>query len=229
MPEKAVTPLRILIVDDHAVVRAGLKMVLEQQPDFIVVAEAESGSEAVRQAQTHRPDVVVMDIRMPGGLSGIEACEQISEQVPESKVIMLTSYAEDELVMDAVRAGAVGYVLKRVGSNDLIDAIRTIGRGDALIDPSMTKALLEEVRQAAQVKEASAFSGLTPQEMRILALMVEGLTNREIAAQLFLGEGTVRNYVGNILSKLQVSNRAEAAVFAVKNHIERHLPKDETG
>jgi len=229
MPEKSVTPLRILIVDDHAVVRAGLKMVLEQQPDFIVVAEAESGSEAVRQAQTHRPDIVVMDIRMPGGLSGIEACEQISEQVPDSKVIMLTSYAEDELVMDAVRAGAVGYVLKRVGSNDLIDAIRTIGRGDALIDPSMTKALLEEVRQAAQVKEASAFSGLTPQEMRILALMVEGLTNREIAAQLFLGEGTVRNYVGNILSKLQVSNRAEAAVFAVKNHIERHLPKDETG
>ena len=227
MPEKSVTPLRILIVDDHAVVRAGLKMVLEQQPDFIVVAEAESGSEAVRQAQTHRPDIVVMDIRMPGGLSGIEACEQINEHVPDSKVIMLTSYAEDELVMDAVRAGAVGYVLKRVGSNDLIDAIRTIGRGDALIDPSMTKALLEEVRQAAQVKEASAFSGLTPQEMRILALMVEGLTNREIAAQLFLGEGTVRNYVGNILSKLQVSNRAEAAVFAVKNHIERHLPKDE--
>ncbi len=228
MPEKSTTPLRILIVDDHAVVRAGLKMVLEQQPDFIVVAEAESGSEAVRQAQTHRPDIVVMDIRMPGGLSGIEACEQINEHVPDSKVIMLTSYAEDELVMDAVRAGAVGYVLKRVGSNDLIDAIRTIGRGDALIDPSMTKALLEEVRQAAQVKEASAFSGLTPQEMRILALMVEGLTNREIAAQLFLGEGTVRNYVGNILSKLQVSNRAEAAVFAVKNHIERHLPKDDT-
>ena len=161
------------------------------------------------------------------GLSGIEACEQITDGLPGIKVIMLTSYAEDELVMDAVRAGAVGYVLKRVGSTDLVDAIRTVGRGDALIDPTMTKALLEEVRQAAQVKEASAFSELTPQEMRILALMVEGLTNREIAAQLFLGEGTVRNYVGNILSKLQVSNRAEAAVFAVKNHIERHLPADD--
>jgi len=227
MPENPVTPLRILIADDHAVVRAGLKALLEQQPDFTVVAEAESGIEAVRQTIAHRPDIVVMDIRMPGGLSGIEACEQIVEQVPNTKVIMLTSYAEDELVMDAVRAGAVGYVLKRVGSSDLVDAIRTVGRGDALIDPSMTKALLEEVRQAAQVKEASAFAGLTPQEMRILALMVEGLTNREIAAQLFLGEGTVRNYVGNILSKLQVSNRAEAAVFAVKNHIERHLPKDD--
>lgn len=227
MPEKPVTPLRILIADDHAVVRAGLKALLEQQPDFTVVAEAESGIEAVRQAAAHKPDIIVMDIRMPGGLSGIEACEQISEQVPTAKVIMLTSYAEDELVMDAVRAGAVGYVLKRVGSSDLVDAIRTVGKGDALIDPTMTKALLEEVRQAAQVKEASAFSGLTPQEMRILALMVEGLTNREIASQLFLGEGTVRNYVGNILSKLQVSNRAEAAVFAVKNHIERHLPADD--
>ncbi len=227
MPENAVTPLRILIADDHAVVRAGLRALLEQQPDFNVIAEAESGSDAVRQAMTYQPDIIVMDIRMPGGLSGIEACEQIHEQVPQSKVIMLTSYAEDELVMDAVRAGAVGYVLKRVGSGDLVDAIRMVGKGDALIDPSMTKALLEEVRQAAQVKEASAFSGLTPQEMRILALMVEGLTNREIAAQLFLGEGTVRNYVGNILSKLQVSNRAEAAVFAVKNHIERHLPADD--
>jgi DNA-binding NarL/FixJ family response regulator len=183
--------LRIPIVDDHAVVRAGLRASLEQQPDFDVVAEAESGVEAVRQVT--RTDIVVMDIRMPGGLSGIEACEQITDVVPHTKVIMLTSYAEDELVMDAVRAGAVGYVLKRVGSGDLVDAIRTVGRGDALIDPSMTKALLEEVRQASQVKEASAFSGLTPQEMRILALMVEGLTNREIA-QLF-GEGTVCNYV----------------------------------
>ena len=227
MPDNTATPLRILIVDDHAVVRAGLKALLEQQPDFSVIAEAESGIDAVRQASSHRPDIVVMDIRMPGGLSGIEACEQINELVPESRVIMLTSYAEDELVMDAVRAGAVGYVLKRVGSTDLVDAIRTVGRGDALIDPTMTKALLEEVRQAAQVKEASAFSELTPQEMRILALMVEGLTHREIASQLFLGEGTVRNYVGNILSKLQVSNRAEAAVFAVKNHIERHLPLDD--
>jgi two-component system, NarL family, response regulator DevR len=227
LPENAVTPLRILIADDHAVVRAGLRALLEQQPDFTVIAEAESGLDAVRQAVTHQPDIIVMDIRMPGGLSGIEACEQITEQLPGSKVIMLTSYAEDELVMDAVRAGAVGYVLKRVGSGDLVDAIRTVGKGAAMIDPSMTKALLEEVRQAAQVKEASAFSGLTPQEMRILALMVEGLTNREIAAQLFLGEGTVRNYVGNILSKLQVSNRAEAAVFAVKNHIERHLPADD--
>ncbi|MBN1680198.1 MAG: response regulator transcription factor [Anaerolineae bacterium] len=227
MPENPVAPVRLLIADDHAVVRAGLRALLEQQPDFAVVAEAESGIEAVRQAVAHQPDIVVMDIRMPGGLSGIEACEQIMDQLPQTKVIILTSYAEDELVMDAVRAGSVGYVLKRVGSSDLVDAIRTVSHGDALIDPTMTKALLEEVRQAAKVKEASAFSELTPQEMRILALMVEGLTNREIAAQLFLGEGTVRNYVGNILSKLQVSNRAEAAVFAVKNHIERHLPGDD--
>jgi DNA-binding NarL/FixJ family response regulator len=137
---------------------------------------------------------------------------------------MLTSYAEDELVMDAVRAGAVGYVLKRVGSGDLVDAIRTVGKGDALIDPTMTKALLEEVRQAAQVKEASAFSGLTPQEMRILALMVEGLTNREIASQLFLGEG--RPSATTWQHPEQPKSLIAEAAF-VKNHIERHLPSDD--
>jgi DNA-binding NarL/FixJ family response regulator len=216
-----------MLVDDHAVVRAGLKMLLENEGDFEVVAEAETGEDAIKQVKLHKPDVVVMDIRLAGGMSGIEACEEISSQFPETKVIVLTSYAEDELVREAVRAGAVGYVLKRVGNKKLIEDIRTVAQGDAVVDPSMTKALLEEVRHTAEVKEASIFSELTPQEMRILALMVEGHTNREIAQKLFLGEGTVRNYVGNILSKLGVSNRAEAAVLAVKNHIERYIPEDE--
>jgi len=221
------TPIRILVVDDHAVVRTGIKMLLESEDGFSVVAEAESGAEAVQQAQIYQPEVIVMDIRLPGGISGIEACEQILKDCPQIKVLMLTSYAEDDLVKEAIRAGAVGYVLKRVGNRELINAIRTIGEGHAIVDPTMTKTLLEEVRHAAQVEEASVFSELTPQEMRILALMVQGQTNREIAQKMFLGEGTVRNYVGNILSKLNVSNRAEAAVFAVKHHIDRHVNLDE--
>ncbi|MBZ0308262.1 MAG: response regulator transcription factor [Anaerolineae bacterium] len=219
--------VRIVLVDDHAVVRAGLKALLENEGDFVVVGEAENGTDAIRQAKTHTPDVVVMDIRLPGGMSGIEACEHIMKELPQTKVIMLTSYAEDELVREAVRAGAVGYVLKRVGNKKLIEDIRAVSQGEAVVDPAMTKVLLDDVRQAAEVKEASVFSELTPQEMRILALMVEGQTNREIAQKLYLGEGTVRNYVGNILSKLGVSNRAEAAVLAVKNHIDRYAPPEE--
>lgn len=219
--------LRILIVDDHAIVRAGIKTLLETIDEFTVVAEAEDATEAIQKADAHAPDVIVMDIRLSGGISGIEACEQIMQKHPHMKVLMLTSYAEDELVKDAIRAGAVGYVLKRVGNNELIDSIRSIAQGDAVVDPAMTKTLLEEVRHAAEMQEASVFSELTPQEMRILALMVEGQTNREIAKKLFLGEGTVRNYVGNILSKLNVSNRAEAAVFAVKHHIDRYAPSDD--
>jgi DNA-binding NarL/FixJ family response regulator len=219
--------LRILVVDDHAVVRAGIKTLLENEGDFTVVAEAENGTDAVQKARDYEPDVVLMDIRLPGGMNGIEACETILEKQPGVKILMLTSFAEDDLVRDAIRAGAVGYVLKRVGNQELIDAVRAIARGDAIIDPAMTKSLLEEVRHAAHIEEASVFSDLTPQEMRILALMVEGRTNREIAQTLYLGEGTVRNYVGNILGKLGVSNRAEAAVFAVKNHIDRYIPPND--
>jgi two-component system, NarL family, response regulator DevR len=219
--------LRLLIVDDHAVVRAGIRTLLENEGDFSVVDEAENAQEAIKKAQQHRPDVIVMDIRLPGGISGIEACEAILQDLPSIKILMLTSYAEDELVKEAIRAGAVGYVLKRIGNRDLVETIRKIGNGEAVVDPAMTKALLDEVRHAAEVEEASVFGDLTPQEMRILSLMVEGQTNREIAQKLYLGEGTVRNYVGNILSKLQVANRAEAAVFAVKHHIDRYIPSEE--
>ena len=219
--------LRILIVDDHEVVRTGIKTLLENEKEFSVIAEADNAADAIKLAQAHQPDVIVMDIRLTGGMSGIEACEQIVNMLPDTKVLMLTSYAEDELVKDAIRAGAVGYVLKRVGGRELVESIRAIAHGDAVVDPAMTKTLLNEVRHAAEVEEASVFSELTPQEMRILALMVEGQTNREIAQKLYLGEGTVRNYVGNILSKLNVSNRAEAAVFAVKHHIDRYIPPDD--
>lgn len=215
--------LRILIADDHAVVRAGLKSILDNEMEFSVVAEASSGEEAIEQASIHKPDIILMDIRMPGGMSGIEACEQILRKLPTTRVVMLTSYAEDELVMDAIRAGAVGYVLKRVDSGKLIDDIRRVMQGEAVIDSAVARTLINEVREAAHIKEASVFADLSERELHILALIAQGLTNREIAQKLYLGEGTVRNYVGKILSSLHVANRAEAAVFAVKNHIERYV------
>ncbi len=221
--------LRILITDDHAVVRAGLKAILDNEPDFSVVAEAGSGEEAIERSLAFKPDVILMDIRMPGGMSGIEACEQILKKLPEVRIIMLTSYAEDELVMDAIRAGAVGYVLKRVDSSKLIHDIRKVVEGEAVIDSAVARTLINEVREAAHIKEASVFADLSERELHILALIARGLTNREIAQKLYLGEGTVRNYVGKILSTLHVANRAEAAVFAVKNHIERYvsLPEED--
>lgn len=213
---------RILLVDDHEVVRLGLRTLLEQQPDFEVVAEAATAREAVERTALHKPDVVVMDIRLKGG-SGIDACQEITTSHPQVKVIMLTSYAEDEMLFAAIRAGASGYVLKQIGGDELINAIKTVGEGEALLDPSVTQRVFQEVRKAAREEEASAFSELTQQEMHVLQLVSEGRTNRQIAEQLFLGEGTVRNYVSSILSKLDVRNRAEAAAYAVEHNLRDYL------
>ncbi len=213
---------RILLVDDHEVVRLGLKALLERQPHFEVVAEASTARDAVEKVETFSPDVVVMDIRLPGG-SGIEACEEIVERFPNSKVIMLTSYAEDEMLFQAIRAGAAGYVLKQIGGDDLVRAIEAVSRGEAMLDPAVTQRIFQEVRKAAKEEEASAFSALTQQEKHVLLLVSEGKTNREIAKALFLGEGTVRNYVSSILSKLGVSNRAEAAAYAVEHNLRDYL------
>jgi DNA-binding NarL/FixJ family response regulator len=213
---------RILLVDDHEIVRLGLKALLERQPHFEVVAEASTARDAVEKVEAFSPDVVVMDIRLPGG-SGIEACEEIVERFPNSKVIMLTSYAEDEMLFSAIRAGAAGYVLKQIGGDDLVRAIEAVSRGEALLDPAVTQRIFQEVRKAAKDEEASAFSALTQQEKHVLLLVSEGRTNREIAKALFLGEGTVRNYVSSILSKLGVSNRAEAAAYAVEHNLRDYL------
>jgi DNA-binding NarL/FixJ family response regulator len=216
------TKQRILLVDDHEVVRLGLRALLDRHPNFEVVAEAGTGREAIEKVEEFFPDVVVMDIRLPG-TSGIEACEEISDKFPEVKVIMLTSYAEDEMLFSAIRAGAAGYVLKQIGGEDLVKAIEAVGRGEALLDPAVTQRIFQEVRKAAKEEEASAFSSLTQQEKHVLLLVSEGKTNREIAKALFLGEGTVRNYVSSILSKLGVSNRAEAAAYAVEHNLRDYL------
>ncbi len=214
--------LKIIIVDDHEVVRLGLRTLLERHPDFKVVGEAANAREAVQKTQLLRPDVVIMDIRLPGG-SGIDACRKIVEQVPEARVIMLTSYAEDEMLFDAISAGACGYVLKQIGSDDLIRAIEAVGRGEASLDPALTQRVFARVREAARKERETAFAGLTEQELRVLAHVAEGKTNREIAEALFLGEGTVRNYVSNILKKLGLTNRAEAAAYAVEHNLKEFI------
>jgi DNA-binding NarL/FixJ family response regulator len=214
-----------MVVDDHEVVRLGLRGLFERQSGWQVVAEASTADEAVSRALKHRPDVVVMDIRLAGS-SGIEACQRITSQDPEIRVIMLTSYAEDDLLFDAIAAGAAGYVLKQIGSDELVRAIETVGRGEALLDPSLTRRVLARVREADRREAFAAFADLTEQELRVLALISEGKTNREIAEALYLGEGTVRNYVSNILGKLGVSNRAEAAAYAVENNLKDHMKLD---
>ena len=214
--------LRLIIVDDHEVVRLGLKALLERHPQFEVVGEAGTAREAIDLAVRVRPNVVLMDIRLPGP-SGIEACEEITKTNPEVKVIMLTSYAEDEMLFSAIRAGASGYVLKQIGGEDLVKAIESVGRGEALLDSAVTQRVFQEVRRAVKDEEASAFANLSQQEKHVLLSVSEGRTNREIAKTLYLGEGTVRNYVSSILSKLGVSNRAEAAAYAVEHSLREYL------
>lgn len=213
---------KILIVDDHEVVRLGLKALLERQSLYEVVGEAGNAKEAIDCVSKQHPDIVLMDIRLPGQ-SGIEACEEIMRIYPDTKVVMLTSYAEDEMLFSAIRAGASGYVLKQIGGDDLIHSLESISRGEALLDPAVTQRVFQEVRRAVKEEEASAFANLSQQEKHVLVLVSEGKTNREIAKALFLGEGTVRNYVSSILSKLGVSNRAEAAAYAVEHSLKEYL------
>ncbi len=216
------TNLRLLLVDDHEVVRLGMRALLERHANFTVVGEASTEEEALQQAVELEPDIVLMDIRLAGG-SGIEACQQIKDHVPNAQVIMLTSFAEDELLFAAIRAGATGYLLKQIGAGDLIRAIEMAARGESMLDPSLTQRVFFEVRRSIQKEEAAAFQDLTSQERQVLLLIAQGKTNREIATELFLSEGTVRNYVSSILSKLNVSNRAEAAAYAIQHHLQEHI------
>jgi two-component system, NarL family, response regulator DevR len=216
------TKQRILLVDDHEVVRLGLKSLLEHHSQFEVIGEASSAKEALEQVGRLHPDIVLMDIRLPG-TSGIEACEDVIKNYPDTRVVMLTSYAEDEMLFSAIRAGASGYILKQIGGEDLVRALEAVGRGEALLDPAVTQRVFQEVRRAVKEEEASAFVNLSQQERHVLMLVSEGKTNREIAKALFLGEGTVRNYVSSILSKLGVSNRAEAAAYAVEHNLKEYL------
>jgi DNA-binding NarL/FixJ family response regulator len=220
------SPIRILIADDHEVVRIGLVALLNRQDDFQVVAEASSGEEAVRLARKFQPDVAVLDIRMPNG-SGTDACRTIVAELPETPVVMLTSYADSEALFDAIAAGASGYVLKRIGSTELIDAVRTVAAGRSMLDPAVTAQVLARLRNATQLEEGNAFAELTEQERRVLAHVAQGSSNREIAEAMDLAEKTVRNYVSNILAKLSLASRAQATAYAIRHRLSE-LSSDET-
>ena len=209
--------IRVLLVDDHEVVRIGLTAILNRQEGIEVVGEAATADEAVALARKLRPDVVLMDIRMPGE-SGIEACRKVKRENPEIKVVMLTSYADDEAVLGSIRAGAEGYVLKQVGSGDIIRAIETVARGDSLLDPAVTRGVLERLR-GRDGGGGELEIELNAQEERILKLLAQGKTNREIAAEVYLSEKTVRNYVSALLSKTGLKNRAQLAAFAARRGI----------
>jgi len=216
-PERT-APVRILIADDHEVVRIGLASLLDRQAGFSVVGEARSGDEAVRMARQSRPDVVVMDIRMPNG-SGIDACRTITSELAGTPVIMLTSYADADALFAAIDAGASGYVLKRVGSTELVDAVRTVAAGGSLLDPGVTRSVLDRLRNASRLEEAGAFADLTEQERRVLSRVAIGESNRDIAAHMGLAEKTVRNYVSNLLAKLSLESRAQAAGYAIRHRL----------
>lgn len=210
--------IRVLLVDDHQIVRLGLMTLINDQPGMEVVGEAGTAAEAVRAAARLRPDVVLMDIRMPGE-GGIEATRQITTQFPQTKVVMLTSFADDELVVRAIRAGAVGYVLKQVDNAELLRAIAAAARGEALLDPATTVRLLARVRDTERKSDEDAFRELSDRQLDVLAPLARGKTNAEIGKLLNLSEKTVSNYVSTILDKLHLSNRIELATYAVEHHL----------
>ncbi|HEY7332622.1 MAG TPA: response regulator transcription factor [Candidatus Limnocylindria bacterium] len=211
-------PLRILVVDDHEVVRQGLTALLDRRDEFQVVAEAGSLSEALAATRRFVPDLVVMDVRLPDG-SGIEACREIRSEYPDIKVVMLTSYPDEEAVLSAIIAGASGYLLKQVRGRDLVAALEAVGRGDSLLDPAVTERVLERVRRVASGGERDDLADLTAQERKILMLVADGKTNKEIAAEVFLSDKTVKNYVSSILAKLNLQRRAQAAAFVARHRL----------
>jgi DNA-binding NarL/FixJ family response regulator len=205
-----------MLVDDHEIVRDGIRAMLETQDDIIIATEAGSVRDAIDEAARTRPDVIVMDVRLTDG-SGIEATREIRAARPATKVLMLTSFADDEALFASIMAGASGYVLKQVKSNDLLHAIRAVGAGDSLLDPSVTTAVLDRLRKGKQLMGDEKLARLSPQEERILQQIADGKTNKEIGDDLSLAEKTVKNYVSSILSKLEVARRAEAAAYLARH------------
>jgi len=205
--------LRVFLLDDHEVVRSGLRGLLEADGDITVVGEGGTVAEALARIPPTKPNVAVLDVRLPDG-SGIEVCREIRSRWPEIACLMLTSYADDEALFAAIMAGAAGYLLKRVGSTDLVDAVRRAGQGESLLDPALTSRVLERLRTGPN--EDQRLASLTPQERRILELITEGHTNRQIADAMILAEKTVKNYISNLLAKLGVERRTQAATFAAR-------------
>ncbi len=218
MTEAPPESTRVLIVDDHAVVREGLRALLSAQDDIDVVGEAGTAEEAVRRVGFDEPDLVVMDVQLPDG-TGVDACREIRSRWPEVKVLILTSFADDGALHAAIMAGAAGYVLKRIQSTELIDAIRAAASGKALLDPDLVDSVFRRIR--GEVPGDPLLERLSSQELRVLELIEQGLTNRQIAAELHLAEKTVKNYVSNMLAKMGMSRRSEAAAYAARRAASR--------
>lgn len=217
--------IQVLLVDDHDIVRLGLMTLLNDQPDMEVIGEASTSLEAIQESERLKPDVVLMDIRLPGE-GGIEATRQITSRFADIKVVMLTSFADDDLVVRAINAGATGYVLKQVGNEELIRAVRAAARGESLLDSSTTARLLAHVRKADRLAQEDAFRDITDREMDVLLYLAKGKTNAEIAFLLHLSEKTVGNYVANMFMKLQVNNRIELAAYAYEHHLFEKVGKE---
>jgi DNA-binding NarL/FixJ family response regulator len=209
----AATPIRVFLLDDHEVVRQGLRALLESKGDIVVVGESGLAQEAAARIPALRPDVAVLDARLPDG-SGIEVCRTVRGVDPAIKALILTSYDDDEALFAAIMAGAAGYVLKEITGQDLIGAVHQVAAGNSLIDPALTARVLERIRNGPGT--APELAGLTEQELKLLALIAEGLTNRQIGERMFLAEKTVKNYVSSILAKLGLERRTQAAVLASK-------------
>lgn len=212
--------LRVLLVDDHEVVRRGIRALLEAHDDVVVVAEAESVQTALAEADRHCPDVVIMDVRLTDG-SGIEATREIRSRHAGTRVLMLTSFTDHEALFSSIMAGACGYVLKQIRGNELVSAVRAVGEGQNLIDPTLTGVVLERVRTGGDPARDERLMRLSSQEERILELIATGRTNREIGAEIHLTEKTVRNYVSSILAKLEVARRAQAAAYLARHTARR--------
>jgi two-component system, NarL family, response regulator DevR len=209
---------RVFLLDDHEIVRRGLRELFEAEDDLEVVGEAGTAEEAIGRIPATQPNVAVLDVRLPDG-DGIEVCREIRSRHEEIACLMLTSFADDEAVYAAIMAGAAGYVLKQVRGNDLVDAVRRVGRGESLLDPAVTARVLDRLRRRSEDDE---LAGLTDQEKRLLDLIAQGLTNRQIGEQMFLAEKTIKNYVSNLLSKLGMSRRTEVAAYAARLEERRH-------
>lgn len=205
--------IRVFLLDDHEVVRRGLVELIEAESDLEVCGEAATAAEALERGRACNPDVAVLDVRLPDG-SGVEVCRELRSEIEGLRCLMLTSFADDEALFASIMAGASGYVLKEVRGGDLIQAIRTVASGGSLLDPEVTRRVMDRLRQ--QQDEQARLERLTPQERRILELIAQGLTNRQIGEDLFLAEKTVKNYVSNLLMKLGFSRRTEAAVYATR-------------
>ncbi|MBT0772763.1 response regulator transcription factor [Kineosporia sp. J2-2] len=207
--------IRVFLLDDHEVVRRGLVALLEAAGDIEVVGESGSAQEAQRRIPALRPDVAILDARLPDG-SGIDVCREVRSADPNIKALILTSYQDDEALFSAIMAGAAGYVLKQVRGTDLLDAVRTVAQGQSLLDPAVTLKVLERIRNGEKPSEPDQLASLTAQERRILELIAQGMTNRQIGETLFLAEKTVKNYVSSLLAKLGVERRTQAAILATK-------------